>query len=75
MFGSGLESLADVREWSGDPPECPEVSGSGQETLPNVGKWSGCPPRCPGVVGRPAQMFVSGRDALRDVGERPGYPP
>ena len=39
----GWESLPDVREWSGGPPECPGVVGSssrlfesGRETLPNV---------------------------------------
>ena len=27
MPGSGQESLPDVREWSGYPPECPGVIG------------------------------------------------
>ena len=25
MYGSGLETLLDVREWSGDPLNCPGV--------------------------------------------------
>ena len=43
MSGSGREALADVREWSGGPFECPGVvgrlsrmPGSGREALSNV---------------------------------------
>ena len=43
-FGSGLDTLPEVRKWSGDPPEGPEVigrpvrcSGNGWETP----RWSG----------------------------------
>ena len=45
-FGSGWEALTDVREWSGDPGECPGV----------VGGLHGCP----GVIGRPSRMPGSG---------------
>ena len=46
-FGSGRETFAQVRKWSGDPLKGPEVdgrpswrSGSGQETTREVRKWS-----------------------------------
>ena len=46
MFGSGRESLPDVRECSRDFPECPGVdgrpsrmSGSGRETHQDVREW------------------------------------
>ena len=53
MSESGRETLRDVREWSGDRPECPRVvvmhsrmSGSGREdlldvrdALPDVREW------------------------------------
>ena len=58
MYRSGLETLLDVREWSGDPPDCPGVvgrlfqkfgrpsrmSGSCRETLPDVPEgWEALP--------------------------------
>ena len=46
MSGSGRVALPDVREWLGDPAECPGVierlslmSGSGLEALPDVQEW------------------------------------
>ena len=55
MYGSGRESLLNVRVWSGGPPGClgevgrpSRMSGSSQEALPNVWEslsnvceWSG----------------------------------
>ena len=55
MSGSGRETLHDVGEWSGRPPECPGLVGS--------------PSRSPGVVGRPSRMSGSSREALPDVWE------
>ena len=47
MSGSGRETLPDVQEWSGGPPESSGVvaklsrmSGSGREALPDVWEWS-----------------------------------
>ena len=67
MSGSGRETPADVREWSGG--------------YPDVQEWSEGPPECPGVVGMssqvvgspsrvvrsPSQMSGSGQEALPDV--------
>ena len=46
MNGTGRESLPDVWEWSGGPPEYPGVvgktfrmSGSGQKILPDIQVW------------------------------------
>ena len=75
MSGNGLEALPDVREWSGDPSECPGVverhfrmsampswiSGCGREAIPVVQEWSAYPPGLPRVVGRPSLMSESGR--------------
>ena len=65
-FGSGWESLPDVREWLGSSPGCSGVVrrpywifGSGWEAISDVREWSGCPPVCPGVVGRPSRMLRS----------------
>ena len=50
MSAIGLETLRDVRDWSGDPSRCPGVVGrpsqmswSGQEALPDVWEESGDP--------------------------------
>ena len=81
MSGSCLESLPDVREWSGGPPWRPEVvgmpyrmSGSGRLAIPDVREWSGGHSGCPRVVGRPCRRSVrlvwmsgSGRESLLDV--------
>ena len=68
MSESGLDALPEVREWSGDPPECPGVigrpsrmSGSpcrmfgrGRLALSDVREWSEGLPGCPGgVAGSP----------------------
>ena len=45
------------------------MSGSGREDLPDVREWSRGPPGCPGVIGRPTQMFASGRESLSNVQE------
>ena len=72
----GREAFADVREWSGGPPECPGVVGrpsrmfgSGREAHPDVWEWSGHPSGCLGVVVRPYQMSGSGQDSLPHVRE------
>ena len=53
MSVSGREAILDVREWSGNPLECPgcppgypgvvgspsQMSGSCQDTLPEVPEW------------------------------------
>ena len=51
MSESVWKAVPVVQEWSGGPPECPEVvgrasrmSGSGREALPNDWEWSGGPP-------------------------------
>ena len=66
MFGSGRESLGDVRKWSGVSPSCLGVvrtpsgmSISGREAQ------SGCP----GMVKRLSGMSGSGREVLLDVRE------
>ena len=68
MFGSGRETLPNVRERSGDPPSC-------------LGVVEG-PVGCPGVLGRPYRLFVrpsqmsgSGREVLSVVREWLGGPP
>ena len=50
ISGSGRESLLNVREGSGGPPECPgvvrrpsDMTKSGREALPDVREWSGGP--------------------------------
>ena len=47
MSGSSWESLPEVRQWSGGPPESPAMvgrpsqrSGSGREAHPDVRRWS-----------------------------------
>ena len=50
LSGSGWETLPDVREW--------------WKALPDVREWSGNPPGCPGVIGKPSQMYGSGREYL-----------
>ena len=57
MFGSGRETLSEVREWSGGPPGCPGVVwrpsrmyASGREALTHVRECSGGNPGCPGFV-------------------------
>ena len=40
------------------------MSESGREALQDVREWSGDPLRSLEVVGRPSQMFRSGREAL-----------
>ena len=74
MPGSGRETLQDVRELSGGPPECPgvvgrpsQMSGSGWEIAPDIRVRSGRPPECPGVVGRPYTMSTIGRETPADV--------
>ena len=69
--GSGRDTLPVVRNWSGDPPECPELvgthswrSGTGWETLSMV----------PELVGRPSQRSGSGRVAIFKVRKRLGDP-
>ena len=59
QYGSGRETLPEVRKWSGDPIEGPEVVGrpsrrsrSGRVTISEVQKWSGDIPGGPDVVGR-----------------------
>ena len=61
MSGSGQKAVAEVLEWSGDPPDCLRVVGrpswmfgGGRVALPIDREWLGGPPGCPGVVGRPA---------------------
>ena len=68
MSSSCREALPVVREWSGDPTECPAVVRS--------------PPGCLGVVGRLSQMsrspygmIGSGREALLNVREWSAGPP
>ena len=68
MSGSCLQALPDVqkappvvREWSGDPYECPGVVGR----LSRISGVVGRPCRLSGVVGTPSQMFCSCREALR----------
>ena len=81
MFESGRVALPDVREWSGNPPEClvgplgypgvvgrpSRMSGSYRESLTNVREWVGGPPGCLGVFVRSSRMSKSGREALLDV--------
>ena len=62
MFGSGQETLPDVRQLSRSPLGCPEVverpsrmSAIGPETLPDDQKWSKGLPGCPGVIGMPSR--------------------
>ena len=79
MSGSRPKSLPKVREWSRYHPRSPEVVQK-----PSWMYGSG-PHKCLGVVGRPSQMFLSGREthpevpewleALPDVLEWPGDPP
>ena len=71
MSRSGWEVLPDVREWTGDPPGCPEVvgktsrmSGSGLEALPDVRECSGGTPGCLLVVGRSSWKYQSGWEPL-----------
>ena len=52
MSGNGRESLPDVREWSADPPGCPQVFRMPSRML---------------VVGMPSWMPRSGREALPNV--------
>ena len=66
MSGSGRETLLDVREWSGGPPECPGVVGRpsrksriGREALRHIREFSVSPPR----------MSESGQEAIPDVRE------
>ena len=75
-------ALPDIREWSGDPDECPgvfempsRISWIGRETQPDVREWSKGPPGCPGVVERPSQISGSGPETLTDVREWSGGPP
>ena len=51
MSRSSRVILAEVREWSGGPPECPEMVGrlswmlgNGREAIPDIWMWSGGPP-------------------------------
>ena len=51
MFGIARQELPEIREWSGGPPECPEMVGrlsrmlgNGREAIPDVWMWSGGPP-------------------------------
>ena len=53
IFGNGRETLTEVREWSGGPPEVRDSSGG--------------PPEDPGVVLRPSGRSWSGREALVEV--------
>ena len=53
MFGSGRKAFPNIREWSGDPPECPgvvgrpsQMSGSGRVFLPDVREASQMPGSC-----------------------------
>ena len=78
---SGRETLREVLELSGGPPEGPGVVerpsrssksptlkfGSGRESLLEVREWSRGPPVVLGVVGRLTQRSWSGREALLEV--------
>ena len=78
-FGSGRESLLDVREWLGSTHGCPgevkrptRMSGRGQEAHPNVREWSKAFPdvrEWSGIVGRPSRKFGSGRETLLEFWE------
>ena len=61
MFGSGQKALADVWEWSGDPPGCLGVVG-----------W---PSRMSGSGRKACWMSGSGQKALADVWEWSRNPP
>ena len=54
-FGSGQDTLTDIREWSGDSPGCPGVVRS-------LSQMSG-------VVRSPSRMSWSSRETLPDVRE------
>ena len=70
MSGSGRETLAYVREWSGGtqnvrvwsgrPPRYPGVP-------PDVRVWLGGLRGCPGVVEMTSKISGSGREAIPDV--------
>ena len=47
------KALTESREWSGGPPECPEVVGG-------PSGYTGGPPGWPGVVGRLCRMSENG---------------
>ena len=74
-----LETLQDVREWSGVLPGCPGVVGGPTgclKGLADVREWSGGYPGCPGLVVKPSWMsrrpfWMSGsvRKALPDIRE------
>ena len=73
MSRSGRETLPDVREWSGGPPECPrlvgrpsQMSGSGRYACRMFGS---CRKAIPNVREwwRPSRMSESGRVALPGV--------
>ena len=44
------------------------MSRSGREALPDVREWLGSPSKFLEVVGRPSQMYRSGRETLINVG-------
>ena len=63
-----METLPEVRKWSGDPSGGQQLVGrlsrrtkTGRETLPVVQKWLGDPPGGLGLVGIPSWKSVTGR--------------
>ena len=66
MSGSGLETVPEVREWSGGSPEGPGVVWrlSRSSGIDQVGS-----PEGPGVLRRPSRRSGSGREALPGVRE------
>ena len=76
MYGSGQQSLSNVREWSGDLHECPERPSGCPRVVERrvLREWSGGPPGCPGVVGGPYGFCGSGRETLPNGREVVGRP-